>query len=510
MTSPLCSIRTTNCAFTTRTRALGLPCLLATALLVACTDSGGDAPADRDAGESAVVDPQTAEDAGSDGVASPEDAGERDGGNKAMDAGQVGHHAKDAGPSTVTDARGPGSADAGTDADLAELGDASDSAAPVAPRDAGQRPDAATAAASIYDDDAKWLCRPGLPNNPCAQTVQVTEVHPDGGTTVSELPKTPADAEADCLYLYPTVDPGLLTPPRNLDFGQIDMAAVRDIFAGQGLPFREACAVWAPVYRQTSLNSFEQADTREKGLATAFRDVEAAFDYYLSHATPGRPIVIVAHSQGAIVMTRLLKQRFEGQPELLRRLVVAVLAGPLGGFVVPQDELVGGTLQEIPLCSTDEQTGCALTFATFSAKIPPNADYGRVNGGVAAGFDTGCTTPPGGLDGRDARLSGTLFASIGGALGALAPQFDYGRTRVRTQLVRYADFYTASCEKSGTGLSYLKVTAAPLPGDVRVDPVLYNSTTLSSPEIGLHGLDYAFVSGDLVRTVKTRVAAHVR
>jgi len=511
MTHRLRSIETTH-VFAARTRARGLAWLLASTLLVACTDSGGGAVPRSGGAETAVVDPQAADDASSGSPAALpglRDAAAGDSAPKAMDAGQTGPASKDAAPSAVADARGPAEPpDAGADAGQVETADAGDASRPLATADAGAGPDGALASPSIYDDDAKWLCRPGLPDNPCARTIEVTDVHPDGGTSVSALPRTPDDAQADCLYLYPTIDPGLLSPPRNLDFAQIDMTAVRDIFAGQGVPFREACAIWAPVYRQTSLSSFEQADTREKGLATAFRDVEAAFDYYLRHAAPGRPIVIIAHSQGAILMSRLLKQRFEGHPELLRRLVVAVLAGPLGGFFVPAGKLVGGTLQEIPLCSTEEQTGCALTYATFSAKILPNTDYGRVNGGVEPGFDTGCTTPPGGPNGAPTRLSGSLFASISGVLGALAPQFDYGRIRVRTQLVRYADFYTASCEKSTRGLGYLKVSAAPLPGDVRVDPVLYDSATLSSAEVGLHPLDYAFVSGDLLRTVKTRLVAH--
>jgi hypothetical protein len=131
-----------------------------------------------------------------------------------------------------------------------------------------------------------------------------------------------------------------------------------------------------------------------------------------------------------------------------------------------------------------------------------------VNGGVGAGFDLGCTTPPGGPDGGPARLSGTLFASTSGVVGLLGPQFDYGPARVKTQLARYADFYTARCERSTGGLSYLKVSAQPLAGDVRVDPVPYDNIVLNSADIGLHALDYAFVSGDLLRSVKTRLLAH--
>lgn len=496
------------------TRALPAAWLLAALLLSACTGSDG-APPDKDAddaGETMGSDPQTAVDAEapSEPPRPPRET-RQDAGTSAMDGGRTAPAGKDASSGAMLDAGGPvARADAAADGGpvIAEAGMDASTAPDAEAKDGGA--DASMDAASIYDDDRRWLCRPGLPNNRCAQNIEVTDVQPDGGTSVSQLPKTPNDVAADCLYLYPTIDPGVLSPPRNLDFDQIDMVSVRDIFAGQGLPFREACAVWAPVYRQTSLNSFEQPETRERGLATAFRDVEAAFDYYLAHAASDRPIVIIAHSQGAILMTRLLKERFEGNAALMRRLVVAVLAGPLGGFVVPEGKAVGGTLQQIPLCSAPEQTGCALTFATFAARMPPNDEYGRVNGGVERGFDTGCTTPPGGPSGMPVRLSSALFAPLTGPIGTLAPMLDYGRLRIRTQLVRYPDFYTASCERSGRGLSYLRVSAAPLAGDVRVDPVLYDSATLNSAEIGLHALDYAFVSGDLIRTVKTRVAAHRR
>jgi hypothetical protein len=368
--------------------------------------------------------------------------------------------------------------------------------------------DATVPEPSIYDDDTKWLCRPGLAANPCLETLPITDVHADGTTTVSELPKTPESVTTDCFYLYPTLDPGLFVPPRNLEFDQIDKGAARDVLFAQGVAFRELCALWAPLYRQASLNSFEQADTRERGLEAAYRDLEAAFDYYLQHAGSHRPIVFVTHSQGAIVTTRLLQRRFEGHPALLERLVVAVLAGPLGGFTVPDGKTVGGTFEEIPLCTADAQNGCALTHDTFGPAIQPGDTYTAPNGGVPAGFDTGCTSPPGGPDGAPARLNGALFRAPTGPLAALAPQLDYGGAVVDTAYARYSDFYTARCARSSGGLSYLQIAAEPLPGDVRVDPVPYTHAALGDPGLGLHALDYAFVSGDLVRAVRTKSSAH--
>jgi hypothetical protein len=219
---------------------------------------------------------------------------------------------------------------------------------------------------------------------------------------------------------------------------------------------------------------------------------------------------LVAHSQGAIVMSRLLQRRFDAHPELLARLVVAVLAGPMGGFVVPDGGVVGGTFKHIPLCTSAEQTACVLTYNSFAASAPPNADYNKVNGFVPAGSDPGCTAPPGGSAGSAQRLTGALFHTqpASGLLALLGPMFDFGRTRVRTRYARYADFYTARCTDSTQGLSYLRITAEPLPGDVRKDPVVYGHAALADPAIGLHALDYSFVSADLIKTVQARLNAH--
>jgi hypothetical protein len=82
--------------------------------------------------------------------------------------------------------------------------------------------------------------------------------------------------------------------------------------------------------------------------------------------------------------------------------------------------------------------------------------------------------------------------------------------RVRTRYARYADFYTARCVDSDTGLSYLRIAPEPLAGDRRKDPVPYNHLSLSDRSLGLHALDYTFVSLDLVQAVQTKISAHRR
>ena len=49
-----------------------------------------------------------------------------------------------------------------------------------------------------------WLCRPGLPDNPCDADLTATVVHPNGTSNVLAAipPKAPP---IDCFYVYPAV-----------------------------------------------------------------------------------------------------------------------------------------------------------------------------------------------------------------------------------------------------------------------------------------------------------------
>lgn len=420
-------------------------------------------------------------------------------------AGDAGH-ALDAG-THATDGEAPqadgASADAAADA-RSDTGDDAGEADAQSLSDAGP---------SVYDDADKWLCRPGLANSLCDGPKKVTDIHADGTTSVWELPETPKDAAADCFYLYPTVDPGLFGP-RNLDFDEIDMAAVRDIARSQIIPFRELCNIYAPVYRQASLSAIDTVETRDQMLGVAYRDVADAFDHFLRDAKPGRPIMLVVHSQGARHTVQLLQERFDGHPELRARLAVAVLAGPMGGFQVPKGERMGGSLKEIPLCSTSDETGCVLTYNSFAKRLPPNAAFGDIYGALAPNVDTGCTAPPGGSGGSAARMRGAVFfveVNLGFPLSLLAPKYDFGRgVRVATPYARLVDFYTARCLESVGGVQYLEIAAAPQNGDTRVDPVPYDNIAFTDPSVGLHAIDYSFVSGDLVEALRTKLEAHQR
>ncbi|HTU56946.1 MAG TPA: DUF3089 domain-containing protein, partial [Polyangiales bacterium] len=189
----------------------------------------------------------------------------------------------------------------------------------------------------------------------------------------------------------------------------------------------------------------------------------------------------------------------ETDPALRKRLVVAILAGPLGGYWVPRGETKGGALADIPLCSAAEETGCILTFNTYLASNPPSDAYGSVTRILPDGDnDVGCN--PGFYTNDKVRLRGATFVSKSPSpLSGL--MFDFSRLRIDTDYARFADFYTGECKLADNGLSYLSIDVEPSAGDRRRNPVLFDGLVLSDPSTGLHAIDYAFVTSELIADV---------
>ena len=89
--------------------------------------------------------------------------------------------------------------------------------------------------------------------------------------------------------------------------------------------YEDATRMYAPYYRQISLKAYELTEaSRDQYLDIAYKDVSAAFDYYLHHENKGRPIVFAGFSQGAEMCYKLLSEFF--RDEELQSQLVAVYA----------------------------------------------------------------------------------------------------------------------------------------------------------------------------------------
>jgi hypothetical protein len=136
--------------------------------------------------------------------------------------------------------------------------------------------------------------------------------------------------------------------------------------------FNGCCNIYAPHYREAQIQSFmpENFDSGTQALDLAYQDVEAAFDYYLTHYNHGRPFIVVGHSQGTTHALRLLEQRVDNT-----QLVNQLVAGYLVGYWLPKDKFTRG-FEQIKPCEVATQIGCIVSYDVFGqggeldAKVP--------------------------------------------------------------------------------------------------------------------------------------------
>ena len=344
-----------------------------------------------------------------------------------------------------------------------------------------------------------WLCRPGLADNPCLTDQATTLVEPSGATRV--VPSAPAaHPRVDCFYVYPTIsDEPTVNADLAVGFRQEEVAIA------QASRFSGVCRVYAPVYRQITLNAL--AHPRSITLAhalVAYGSVLAAFRNYLAHYNHGRGIVFIGHSQGATILIRLLQQEVDNVSAVRSRLVSALLLG--GNVTVRKGGTLGGDFDHIPACTASRETGCVVAYSSFTSKPPRDSQFGRTSSDEGVGL-----LAPRRLSPRLQIMCVNPASPAGGTayldpyLPSLALSFLPGNTiSVKTPWVAFPHAFTARCETSGNA-TWLQVSRRG--GAADKAPSLGR---LQDPILGLHVLDVNIALGDLVSLVGEQAAAYAR
>lgn len=343
-----------------------------------------------------------------------------------------------------------------------------------------------------YGEDASWLCRPGGSADACFVTaIDSTEVHPDTSTTPEPHAGT-EDQLYDCFYVYPTVD---LLGGTGLHLDITDNELTLDPLTNQVQRFNTECRIFAPLYRQITLGTFGAPDA-EYWLNLAYQDVRDAWRYYLKNHNGGRNVVIMGHSQGTFMLTRLLQEEFDDDPELRGRLIAALLIG--GSVSVPKGGVVGGSFQNIPLCTGAAETGCVIAYRTYGEGFPP---VGNGNAPGDPSLDQACTNPAA-LAGGEGTFARSYLPTF-----ARQPLFDPGPNPWDTPFVLFRSFFAGACVSDSAGYSYLEIRARPAVGDLRINPVDFARPLFDPAFLGTHVLDWNFPLGELIELVATKAAA---
>jgi hypothetical protein len=172
-----------------------------------------------------------------------------------------------------------------------------------------------------------------------------------------------AEAEPERLaavfYIHPTT---YLERDRwNALLGHKDSQDRATLFVrSQASVFNAVGAIYAPKYRQAAFGAFlDTGENATKALDLAYSDVARAFDHFLVQE-PDRPIVLAGHSQGALHLTRLLRDRIGKDGALQRRIVAAYVVG------WPVSTAADVPAMGLPACSRPDEARCILSWQSFS------------------------------------------------------------------------------------------------------------------------------------------------
>lgn len=294
---------------------------------------------------------------------------------------------------------------------------------------------------NAYNDPSMWYSRPGIGSSDPSRYQPAFAAPEAAGDGTAPSPEQPAAERG----LGPAPQ-GSATPVRSPSFAvffvpptsyirtggewnaslndaETDQRA-RLFLRGLASPFNRADELWAPRYRQAAAGAFLTGQPEAgRAIDAAYADVAQAFDYFLAKVPPGKPIVIAGHSQGALHVLRLLRERVAGKPVAARVAGVYAIGWPIS---------VAHDLPALPFpgCATPGQPGCIVSWSSFADDGEPSLIMERYR--ATAGFDGQprgdgpilCVNPLTGTSGGSAPASanrGTLMPSEDLTTGELVP-----------------------------------------------------------------------------------------
>ena len=297
----------------------------------------------------------------------------------------------------------------------------------------------AAVATDAYADPAMWYSRPNKGPTDPARWVPA-------GYAPAPAPK------AAVFFIHPTSY--LDRSAWNAPIDDIEASERARLFIrGQASAFNEIATVWAPRYRQATFGAF--LTTREdaaRALDLAYRDVLAAFDRFVTEVPEGQPIILAGHSQGALHLTRLLRDRIAG-----RRIAARIVAAYVVGWPISIDTDLKAL--GLPPCESADQSGCILAWQSFAEPADPSLVLDTYD--ETTGFDGRprrgtamlCTNPITGIPFTDAPAEANL--------GTLLPSADLKSAAIEAGRV------PARCDRRGILLIGAPIELGPyvLPGN---------------------------------------------
>ena len=230
-----------------------------------------------------------------------------------------------------------------------------------------------------YNLPQNWMCHPVLKSTDVArqQVLSLIVKNPDLSIDTVINYTQYADSLVDIFYIYPTIDMSFTMG--NTAMGSIDTVTAKFVYREQVGIFARFGRVFVPYYRQAKIGVFVDPSFTDSTqllkancMETAYNDIDSAFSKYLQHYNKGRKIILMGHSQGALLMRFLLRKRFDNNPVLMSQLVVAISGGE-PNYVAANGSRTGGSLQNIKTCpprDSVQECGCIINWRAWNIQYP--------------------------------------------------------------------------------------------------------------------------------------------
>ena len=315
-----------------------------------------------------------------------------------------------------------------------------------------------------YADTANWIARPGVANDPSRWV-------PDGVVSTRSV------SSAATFFIHPTTY--LERDHWNAALDDVESRDRAALFVrSQASAFNQDAQIWAPRYRQAAFGAF-LLDSKDatQALDLAYRDVARAFDHFLATIPGDAPIILAGHSQGALHVSRLLRDKVAGKP-VAKRIVAAYVVGwPLS---LTADVPAMG----LPACRASDEANCILSWQSF--RDPANTAMIR-----------GAYEKPALANGQHRRVADMLCTNpISGTRGGAAPPGDNRGTLVPT-----ADLSSATLAPGLVG-------ARCESGFLMIDGAIPPLGPYVLPGNNYHVYDYALFWGSIRADAERRLKAY--
>ncbi len=334
-----------------------------------------------------------------------------------------------------------------------------------------------------YAQGPNWLCRPDRgAASACNVYLDAVAIDREGNRTPAPY-RAAATPAIDCFYVYPTV-----SEDRAVFSDMVPDMRERSMVSAQFARFGAVCRQFAPVYRQFTMSALREATATGGHLPDATRnydDVRAAWNWYLANENKGRGVVLIGHSQGAMVLKSLIANEIDGKPA--QRLIVSALLAGNPDLTVAKGSDRGGSFRDLPLCRTVGQVGCVVAWSSYADGATGPRLFGGNAGGPAR--EGACVNP----------------AAIAGGRGPLRAYLRRAATAPRSDppFVESVGQLSAQCEADAAGaVLRVRVEEGPMAG---IAGQWLGARPLPGPW-GYHGLDMSLVQGNLIDLVRTQAA----